>query len=309
MATNKELKNQLANRQETAAKQVSAQSLGLKSLLNTPTMQKKFEQVLANKAPQFMASVLNLYNGDPGLREAEPMSIVSSAMVAASLDLPVDKNLGYAWIVAFYDSKKGYKAAQFQLGYKGYIQLALRSGQYKAINVIPVYEGELLKWNRLTEEIDLDLDARKSDKVIGYCGYFKLVNGFEKTVYWTRDEIEAHRIKHNKAKDKKSLNNVWRTDYDAMAMKTVLRNMLGKWGILSIDMQKAFSEDEQEREVKDIADEANEYDEPIQYDSPSKEEHVSDEKPEIIDTDQKKKKTSKNMSSQEPLDIDFEDAE
>jgi recombination protein RecT len=272
-------------------------------------MQKKFEQVLANKAPQFMASVLNLYNGDPGLREAEPMSIVSSAMVAASLDLPVDKNLGYAWIVAFYDSKKGYKAAQFQLGYKGYIQLALRSGQYKAINVIPVYEGELLKWNRLTEEIDLDLDARKSDKVIGYCGYFKLVNGFEKTVYWTRDEVEAHRIKHNKAKDKKSLNNVWRSDYDAMAMKTVLRNMLGKWGILSIDMQKAFSEDEQEREVKDITDEANEYDEPIQYDSPSKEEHVSDEDPEIIDTDQKKKKATKRMTAQESLDIDFEDAE
>ncbi|EFV79302.1 hypothetical protein HMPREF1013_00218 [Bacillus sp. 2_A_57_CT2] len=309
MATNTELKNQLANREETAAKQVSAQSLGLKSLLNTPTMQKKFEQVLANKAPQFMASVLNLYNGDPGLREAEPMSIVSSAMVAASLDLPVDKNLGYGWIVAFYDSKKGYKAAQFQLGYKGYIQLALRSGQYKAINVIPVYEGELLKWNRLTEEIDLDLDARKSDKVIGYCGYFKLVNGFEKTVYWTRDEVEAHRIKHNKAKDKKSLNNVWRSDYDAMAMKTVLRNMLGKWGILSIDMQKAFSEDEQEREVKDITDDANEYDEPIQYDAPSKKEHVSDEEPEIIDTDQKKKKTSKNMSAQESLDIDFEDAE
>ncbi|WP_163142825.1 recombinase RecT [Bacillus sp. 22-7] len=309
MATNTELKNQLANRQETAAKQVSAQSLGLKSLLNTPTMQKKFEQVLANKAPQFMASVLNLYNGDTGLREAEPMSIVSSAMVAASLDLPVDKNLGYAWIVAFYDSKKGYKAAQFQLGYKGYIQLALRSGQYKAINVIPVYEGELLKWNRLTEEIDLDLDAKKSDKVIGYCGYFKLVNGFEKTVYWTRDEVEAHRIKHNKAKDKKSLNNVWRSDYDAMAMKTVLRNMLGKWGILSIDMQKAFSEDEQEREVKDITDDVNEYEESIQFDPPSQEDQESAAEQEIIDVDQKKKKTSKNMSAQESLDIDFEDAE
>ncbi|EWG12720.1 recombinase RecT [Cytobacillus firmus] len=307
MATNSGLKNQLANKQETAAKQVSAQSLGLKGLLNTPTMQKKFEQVLAKKAPQFMASVLNLYNGDVGLREAEPMSIVSSAMVAASLDLPVDKNLGYAWIVAFYDSKKGYKAAQFQLGYKGYIQLALRSGQYKAINVIPVYEGELLKWNRLTEEIDLDLDAKKSDKVIGYCGYFKLVNGFEKTVYWTRDEVEAHRIKHNKAKDKKSLNNVWRSDYDAMAMKTVLRNMLGKWGILSIDMQKAFTEDEQERELKDITDEANEYEEPIPFDSQGQDEPANEE-PEIIDPDPKKKKTNKKMSAQESMDIDFEDA-
>src|SRR5690606_2477013 len=99
-------------------------------------------------------------------------------------------------------------------------------------------------------------DAAISDKVIGYCGYFKLVNGFEKTVYWTRDQVEAHRIKHNKMKNKKDLNNVWKSDYDAMAMKTVLRNMLGKWGILSIEMQKAFSEDEQERELKDITDEA-----------------------------------------------------
>lgn len=257
MATNAGLKNQLANKQE-APKQVSAQNLGLKALLNTPTMQKKFEQVLNKKAPQFMASVLNLYNGDQSLREAEPMSIISSAMVAASLDLPVDKNLGYAWIVAFYDSKKGHKVAQFQLGYKGYIQLALRSGQYKAMNVIPVHEGELKKWNRLTEEIELDLDAATSDKVIGYCGYFKLINGFEKSVYWTRDEIEAHRIKHNKMKNKKDLNNVWKSDYDAMAMKTVIRNMLGKWGILSIEMQKAVLEDEQEeREIKDITDESN----------------------------------------------------
>jgi recombination protein RecT len=171
-------------------------------------VQKKFEQVLAKKAPQFMVSVLNLYNGDPNIQAELPMSIVSSAMVAASLDLPIDKNLGYAWIAPFYDSKKGHKAAQLQLGYKGYIQLALRTGQYKGINVIPVREGELVKWNRLTEEVELDLEAATIEKVIGYCGYFKLINGFEKTDYWTRDEVEAHRIKHNKAKDKKSLNNV-----------------------------------------------------------------------------------------------------
>ena len=123
MATNNTLKNQLANKPETVAKQVSAGSLGLKNLLNTPTMSKKFEQVLGKKAPQFMSSLLNIYNGDIAIREAEPMSIVSSALVAATLDLPIDKNLGYAWIVPFYDSKKGHKAAQFQLGYKGYIQL------------------------------------------------------------------------------------------------------------------------------------------------------------------------------------------
>ena len=164
MATNSALKNQLANKQETATKQVSAGSLGLKNLLNTPTMNKKFEQVLGKKAPQFMSSLLNIYNGDIAIREAEPMSIVTSALVAATLDLPIDKNLGYAWIVPFYDKNKGHKAAQFQLGYKGYIQLALRTGQYKSINVIEVREGELIKWNRLTEEIELDLDATVSDK-------------------------------------------------------------------------------------------------------------------------------------------------
>ncbi|MGG0891716.1 recombinase RecT [Cytobacillus horneckiae] len=257
MATNADLKNQIANKQGSAPQQVSAQSLGLKGLLNTPTMKKKFDEVLDKKAPQFMSSLLNLYNGDPGIQAAEPLSIVSSALVAATLDLPIDKNLGYAWIVPFYDSKKGHKAAQFQLGYKGYIQLALRTGQYKAINVIEVREGELIKWNRLTEEVELDLDGATSEKVVGYCGYFKLINGFEKTVYWTRDEVEAHRIKHNKMKDKKALNNVWKSDYDAMAMKTVLRNMLGKWGILSIELQKAFSEDEA-REIKDITEDANE---------------------------------------------------
>jgi recombination protein RecT len=241
MATASKLKNQIANKEE--ATQVNARSLDLKSLLSTPTLRKKFNEVLDKKAPQFMASLLNLYGGDPNLQAAEPLSIVSSALVAASLDLPVDKNLGYAWIVPFYDHKKGYKAAQFQLGYKGYIQLALRSGQYKAMNVIDVREGELKKWNRLTEELELDLDGADSDKVIGYCGYFRLVNGFEKTVYWTKDEVEAHRIKFNKAKDKQSLNNVWRSDYDAMAKKTVIRNLLGKWGILSIDMQTALSKD------------------------------------------------------------------
>lgn len=298
MATNSALKNQLANKQETAAKQVSAQSLGLKGLLNTPTMQKKFEQVLAKKAPQFMASILNLYNSEATLQKAEPMTIVSSAMVAASLDLPIDKNLGYAWIVPY----KG--KAQFQLGYKGYIQLALRTGQYKAINVIEVREGELIKWNRLTEEIELDLDAATSDKVIGYCGYFRLINGFEKSVYWSKEEMTKHKNKFSKS------DFGWNKDWDAMAKKTVLRNMLGKWGILSIEMQKAVSEDEQERELKDITDEVDEYEEPFPFDSQGQEEPSNDE-PEIIDADPKKKKNNKNnkkMSAEDSMDIDFEDA-
>ncbi|EAC5148264.1 recombinase RecT [Listeria monocytogenes] len=242
MATNDELKNQLANKQN-GGQVASAQSLDLKGLLEAPTMRKKFEKVLDKKAPQFLTSLLNLYNGDDYLQKTDPMTVVTSAMVAATLDLPIDKNLGYAWIVPY----KG--RAQFQLGYKGYIQLALRTGQYKSINVIEVREGELLKWNRLTEEIELDLDNNTSEKVVGYCGYFQLINGFEKTVYWTRKEIEAHKQKFSKS------DFGWKKDYDAMAKKTVLRNLLSKWGILSIDMQTAVTSDEADpQELKEVTD-------------------------------------------------------
>lgn len=233
MATNQSVKNQIVNKNQGGNK-VNPNSLGLKQLLNAPTMKKKFEDVLNNKAPQFMSSLLNLYSNDAYLQKTEPMSIVTSALVAATLDLPIDKNLGYAWIVPY-----GNKAT-FQLGYKGYVQLALRTGQYKNINVIEVYEGELVKWDRLTEEIELDFEKRESDKVIGYTGYFELINGFRKTVYWSKEEVEKHRKKFSKS------DFGWKNDWDAMAKKTVLRNMLNKWGILSIDMQKAVMSDENE---------------------------------------------------------------
>lgn len=237
MATNNDLKNQLTEKKQTI---VDPTKLGLKALMNTPMMKQKFEQVLKDKSDGFMASVLNLVSNDTYLASAEPMTIVTSAMVAASLDLPVDKNLGYAWIIPY----KG--KAQFQLGYKGYIQLAQRSGQYKALNVIEVYDGELVGWNRLTENFEFNQDGRVSDKVIGYVGYFELLNGFKKTVYWTKQEIEAHKRKFSKS------DFGWNKDYDAMAKKTVLRNMLSKWGILSIEMQKASVTDE--TVVKDVTE-------------------------------------------------------
>lgn len=210
----------------------NAQGTTMKGLLNSPAVMKRFEDVLGKRANQFTASILGLYNNEGTLQKSEPMSIISSAMIAATLDLPIDKNLGYAWIVPY-----GNKA-QFQLGYKGYIQLALRTGQYRNINVIEVYDGELLKWNRLTEEIELDFENRQSDKVIGYTGYFELLNGFRKTVYWSKEEVERHKQKFSKS------NFGWKNDWDAMAKKTVIRNMLNKWGILSIDMQKAVTSDE-----------------------------------------------------------------
>lgn len=239
MATNDKLKNQLVDRQPTNS-MVSAKTLDLKTLLATPTMQKRFEEVLKNRAPQFTSSILNLANSDQNLKKCEPTSVVMSAMVAATLDLPIDKNLGYAWIVPYGNR------ASFQLGYKGFIQLALRTGQYKAINAVPVHEGELIEFNPLTEEIKLDFTAKKSDVVIGYAGFFELLNGFKKSVYWTMAEIEAHRKKFSKTAM------VWNSDFDAMATKTVIKNMLSKWGILSIDMQTAMKTDENEvREVKE----------------------------------------------------------
>lgn len=233
MATANSLKNQLAKKEGTGKAPAIANSV--KGLMDSPAVKKRFEEVLCERAPQYMSSIVNLVNSDVNLKKCEPMSIIASCMVAATMDLPVDKNLGYAWVVPY-----GTKA-QFQMGYKGYIQLALRTGQYKAINVVEIREGELISWNPLSEEVEIDFTKRKSDKVIGYAGYFKLLNGFEKTVYWSREDVEAHAKKFSKTYSFK--NGVWQTDFDSMAKKTVLRNLLSKWGILSIEMQKAYSAD------------------------------------------------------------------
>ncbi|MCX0399581.1 recombinase RecT [Clostridium perfringens] len=233
MATASSLKNQLA-------KKGTGNSLSVgntvKGLMDSPTIKKRFEEVLNEKAPQYMSSIVNLVNSDTNLQKCDGMSVIASCMVAATMDLPVDKNLGYAWVVPYGNR------AQFQMGYKGYIQLALRTGQYKAINVVEIREGELVSWNPLTEEIEVDFSKRESDAVIGYAGYFKLINGFKKTVFWTKEEVNNHANKFSKTVNSK--NSVWKSNFDAMAKKTVLRNLLSKWGILSIEMQKAYTADE-----------------------------------------------------------------
>ncbi|MCR1993509.1 recombinase RecT [Bacillus subtilis] len=263
MATIQTLKNNIQKKQNSAPGQ--QQGTTMKGLLSSPAVMNRFEEVLGKRASQFTASILSLYNSENTLQKADPMSVISSAMVAATLDLPVDKNLGYAWIVPY----KG--RAQFQLGYKGYIQLALRTGQYKSINCIPVHEGELQKWNPLTEEIDIDFEKRESDSVIGYAAYFELLNGFRKTVYWTKAQVEKHKKKFSKS------DFGWGKDWDAMALKTVLKSMLSKWGILSVEMQKAVIEDNEERERIDITDEMSE---PEIIDA-----EVSEEKPSAQDAD------------------------
>ncbi|WP_434517474.1 recombinase RecT [Bacillus subtilis] len=243
MATNQSIKNNIQKKQKSAPMQ--QQGATMKGLLSSPSVIKRFEEVLGKRATQFTASILSLYNSEQMLQKTDPMSVISSAMVAATLDLPIDKNLGYAWIVPY-----GGKA-QFQLGYKGYIQLALRTGQYKSINCIPIHEGELQKWNPLTEEIEIDFEKRESDVVIGYAAYFELINGFRKTVYWTKAQVEKHKKKFSKS------DFGWKNDWDAMALKTVLKAVLSKWGILSVEMQKAVIEEDETRERIDITNEAD----------------------------------------------------
>jgi recombination protein RecT len=241
MATNNALKNQLAN------KNAQAPTTGntLKGLISSEAVKKRFDDVLKDRAPQFLSSLLGLVNNSDLLKKAEPNSVLQSAMIAASLDLPIDPNLGYAWIVPYSGQ------AQFQLGYKGYIQLALRTGQYKNINVIEVYEGELIKFDRLTEELEIDFAAKKSEKIIGYAAHFELLNGFKKTVYWSKEQVEKHKAKYSKS------GYGWGKDWDAMAKKTVLKNMLSKWGILSVEMQKAYADDEKAERI-DITEDSQE---------------------------------------------------
>jgi recombination protein RecT len=241
-------KNKLAQQAQQAPARPES-GMTLKGLLATPIIKSRFEEVLKNRSPQFMTSIINLYNSEATLQKSDPMSVISSAMIAASLDLPIDKNLGYAWIVAYWNNDAGKYVAQFQLGYKGYIQLALRTSLYHKINVIPIFEDELKKFDRLTEELifNEDFDENESSgKVVGYAAYFELKSGFKKTVYWKKEQVENHRVRHNKAKDKTALNKAWREDYDAMAMKTVLKALLSKWGILSVEMQDAITKDEEE---------------------------------------------------------------
>lgn len=299
MATNNSLTNDLKNNE---VQKVDPNSLGIKALMDMPTMQKKFHDVLKEKSKGFITSVLNLVNNDSYLAKSNAMSIVTSAMVAATLDLPVDKNLGYAWIVPFKDKNRNYEQyAQFQLGYKGYIQLALRTGQYKNINATQVYEGEIKNWDRFTETYERG--ERVSDKVVGYLGYFEMINGFNKTVYWTKDQMEAHRVQFNKGKNKTALTGVWHDNYDAMAIKTVIRNMLSKWGILSIDMQKATVADDtvisdvdsEGNPITDITDNVTESNE--ESSSDSKEEKPEKEDPKKLEEAKATKKETKKAAS------------
>lgn len=209
----------------------------LKTMLGNESVKNRFQEILGKKAPGFISSVLSCVNSNYLLQSADPQSVLNSAVIAATLDLPVNPNLGFAAIVPYKDKQRG-NIAQFQLMYKGLIELCLRSGQFAALIDEVVYEGQLVSKNKFTGEYVFDEDKKTSDKVIGYMAYFRLVNGFEKTFYMTTEEVEAHARKYSQSYKKGF--GVWKDDFDIMARKTVLKLLLAKYAPKSIEMQQAI---------------------------------------------------------------------
>ncbi|GKT03433.1 recombinase RecT [Furfurilactobacillus entadae] len=232
----------------------------MKQLVAQDKVQEMFHRALGKKATQFATSLINITNSNQSLAKVDQMSVINSAMVAATLDLPIDQNLGYVYLVPY----GGH--AQPQIGYKGYIQLAQRSGRYVRLNAIPVYEGELINWNPLTEELSYSPvnGSHKNEDAIGFAGYFKLNNGFEKYVYWTREQMEDHRMQFSKAAGGQTpkKGSPWGDHYNQMARKTVIKSMLTTWGPLSVEMQTAVTSDEitpeSNTEIKDVTPDTEE---------------------------------------------------
>lgn len=215
---------------------MTATQLAMKDFFQREDVVQKFQELLGKRASSYLTSVLSVVSQSELLAKADPKTVYMAALTSATLDLPINQNLGFAYIVPY----KG--QAQFQMGYKGFIQLALRSGQFLTISATPVYEGQLIEENPLTWYV-FNRKAKKSEVVIGYASYFKLLNWFEKTFYMTKAEIERHANLYS-AQFKKSQSGLWKDKFDEMATKTVIKLLLSKFAPLSVEMQKAVIADQ-----------------------------------------------------------------
>lgn len=221
---------------------------GITAYLTNDAVKQQINNVVGGKDGQkFISAIVSAVNANPALQECSNQSILSAALLGNSLKLSPSPQLGQYYFVPFNDYKNGRKVAQFQLGYKGYIQLALRSGQYKKLNVLAIKEGELIKYDPLNEEIEVriieDEDEREKAATIGYYAMFEYLNGFRKTMYWTRSKMERHALNYSQGYKAKKGYTFWEKDFDAMAYKTMLRQLISKWGIMSIEMQTAMDGD------------------------------------------------------------------
>ena len=215
--------------------------IAMKDFFQREDVMQKFQELLGKRASSYLTSVLSVVSQSSMLANADPKTVYMAALTSATLDLPINQNLGFAYIVP-YKNKNWIHEAQFQMGYKGFIQLALRSGQFLTISATPVYEGQLIEENPLTGYV-FDRKAKKSDVVVGYASYFKLLNGFEKTFYMTKSEIERHANLYS-ANYKKYQSGLWKDKFDEMATKTVIKLLLSKFAPLSVEMQKAVIADQ-----------------------------------------------------------------
>lgn len=220
--------------------QTTPQPQALSALIKSPAVKERFIGVLKTKGDSFLASVLTTVNNSALLQKAEPTTILSAAMVAAVLGLPIVPSLGFAALVPFNNEKTGVTVCQFQIMARGLIQLALRTGQYRKIEVEAVHTGEIKSRNRFTGEIEFG--EATDNNVVGYLGFFELCNGFRKFLYMTNEELGKHARKYSQTAKRGS--GLWVSNYEAMAKKTVLKLLLAKWGPLSVEMQTALLRDQ-----------------------------------------------------------------
>lgn len=219
----------------------------LSTFLNGDQIKSKFTEVLGKRGPAFVASVLSVCNTNTDLKNATPESVYMAALMAATLDLPVNPNIGHAFLIPYKNHKTGITECQFQVAAKGFKQLALRTGQYLRITDTKVYEGQLVKEDPL-QGFEFDWSKKSGDKIIGYVSYFKLMNGFESTLYMSKDKVTEHALRYSQTFKSKTQwvkeSSKWTTDFDAMALKTVTKLNLSKNGPLSIEMQRALIADQ-----------------------------------------------------------------
>lgn len=222
----------------------------LKGVLNNETMKRNFENILKENAGAFMASIIELYQSDGYLQKCNPNAVVLEALKAATLKLPINKALGFCYIIPYGTTPT------MQLGYRGIIQLAQRSGKYRYINADVVYEGEAVNYNRISGMLEISGEAT-SENVIGYYAYFQLQNGFEKAVYWSKEKVQNHAKRYSQAYKSGKKDSPWFTNFDAMAIKTVLKSIISKYGPMSVEFADAIANDNADRVEAEVSQNAN----------------------------------------------------
>lgn len=219
------------------------------AVINSDGYKRMINNTLGNpqKAARFVTAITSAVSNNPALQDCDASTVVSAGLLGEGLNLSPSPQLGQYYLVPFKDRKNNRTVAQFQLGYKGYIQLAIRSGQYKKLNVLPIKQGELISFNSLEEDIEVKLIEneveREQAETIGYYAMFEYTNGFKKAMYWSRQKMESHAEKYSMGYKAHKGYTFWEKDFDGMACKTMLRQLISKWGIMSIEMQTAVNND------------------------------------------------------------------